>query len=217
VSSDLPWRLVTVDIDGTLTIGHGWRPIAEAFGGVPAFEESNRRFFAGDIGEDAHLTNLLRITTGRTVAEVETVLCATPKLVGIPEGIAGLHRRGVRVDLLTHNPDYVADWYRRSFGFDEFAAVSAQPVVDGRIGAPVGVRADKPGALRSLLAHERLPASSVVHVGDGRSDAALFSIVGAGIALNSPYADVRNAADLAVTTNDFRDVVKGILQLRPRR
>jgi len=216
VASDPPWRLVTVDIDGTLTVGHGWRPIAEAFGGLPAFEESNRRFFAGEIGEDAHLTNLLRITTGRTVAEVEAVLGATPKLDGIPQGIAALHQRGVRVDLLTHNPEYVADWYRRTFGFDESAAVSAQPVVDDRIGAPAGVRADKPGALRSLLAREHLPARSVVHVGDGRSDAALFPLVGAGVALNSPYADVRRAADLVVTTKDFRDVVEGIFRLRLR-
>ena len=216
MASGFPWRLVTVDIDGTLTVGHGWRPIAQAFGGQAAFEESNRRFFAGEIGEDAHLTNLLRITTGRTVAEVETILGATPKLDGISEGIAELHGRGARIDLLTHNPDYVADWYRRTFGFDGFAAVTAQPVIDGRIGLPIDVHADKPGALHSLLAREQVPARSVVHVGDGRSDAALFPLVGAGVALNSPYADVRLAADLALTTNDFREVVLGISRLRPR-
>ena len=216
MASGFPWRLVTVDIDGTLTVGHGWQPIAQAFGGLAAFEASNRRFFAGEIGEDAHLTNLLGIATGRTVVEVETVLGATPKLGGISKGIAGLHERGARVELLTHNPDYVADWYRRTFGFDGFAAVTAQPVVAGRIGPPVDVHADKPGALRTLLAREGVPAPSVVHVGDGRSDAALFPLVGAGVAVNSPYADVRRAADLALTTNDFEDVVEGVARLRPR-
>jgi phosphoserine phosphatase len=216
VVSDFPWRLVTVDIDGTLTVGHGWRPIAQAFGGLAVFEESNRRFFAQQIGEDAHLSNLLSIAVGRTVAEVESILGATPKLGGIREGIASLHERGARVQLLTHNPDYVADWYRRTFGFDGFSAVTAQPVVEGRIGPPAGVHADKPGALRELLARERVPARSAVHVGDGRSDAVLFALVGGGVALNSPYPDVRRAADLALTTSDFRDVVEGISRLRPR-
>ena len=214
---EFPWRLVTVDIDGTLTVGHGWRPIARAFGELPKFEDSNRRFFAHEIGEDAHLRNLLGIATGHTVAEVEAVLAATPKLAGIAEGIAALHEREARVALLTHNPDYVADWYRRTFGFDGFEAVTAQAVVAGRIGPPVEVHADKPQSLRSLIARDGVPADRVVHIGDGWSDAALFPLVGGGIALNSPYPEVRRRADLALSTTDFRDVVDGLSRLSPRR
>ena len=216
MEAGFPWRLVTVDIDGTLTVGHGWRPIARAFGALATFEDSNRRFFAHEIGEDAHLTNLLSIATGHTVTEVEAVLATTPKLANIAAGVAGLHELGARVMLLTHNPEYVADWYRRTFGFDGFEAVTAQRVVDGRIGAPVDVHADKPGALRALIAREKASASSVVHIGDGWSDAALFPLVGGGIALNSPYPEVRQRADLALTTRDFRDVVDGVSHLRPR-
>ena len=214
---EFPWRLVTVDIDGTLTVGHGWRPIARSFGRLSAFEETNRRFFAHEISEDAHLTNLLAIATGHTVAEVEAILASTPKLAGIAPGVARLHERGARVALLTHNPDYVAEWYRRTFGFDGFEAVSAQRVENGVIGPPVGVRADKPAGLRSLLSREKVPAHEVVHVGDGWSDAELFRLVGGGVALNSPYPEVARAADLALSTRDFRDVVEGISRLNPRR
>ena len=212
-----PWRLVTVDIDGTLTLGHGWKPIARSFGRLSAFEETNRRFFAREISEDAHLTNLLAITTGHTVAEVEAILAQTPKLAGISVGLADLHERGAHVVLLTHNPDYVADWYRRTFGFDGFEAVSAQRVQDGVIGPPLGVRADKPGGLRALLAREEVSAAAAVHVGDGWSDAELFRLVGGGVAVNTPYPEVARAADLALTTRDFREVATGISHLRPRR
>lgn len=212
-----PWRLVTVDIDGTLTRGHGWKEIARAFGRLPAFEETNRRFFAHQIDEDTHLTNLLRIATGHSVSEVEAVLARTPKLAGIPEGIARLHELGARVALLTHNPDYVADWYWRAFAFDDSEAVTAQAVDGGRIGPPVEVRADKPGELRALLARAGVPASTVVHVGDGWSDAEVFRLVGAGVALNTPYPEVARLADLALVTQDFRDVVAGISQLRLRK
>lgn len=213
---EFPWRLVTVDIDGTLTRGHGWKEVAREFGRLPAFEETNRLFFARRIDEDTHLANLLRIATGHTVAEVEAVLERTPKLAGISEGIAELHERNARAALLTHNPTYVSDWYRRTFGFDDAEAVVAQPVDGGRIGPPVGVRADKPGGLRALLARTGVPASAVVHVGDGWSDAEVFRLVGAGVALNSPYPEVARIADLALATEDFRDVVAGISRLAPR-
>ncbi len=212
----MPWRLVTVDIDGTLTLVHGWREIARAFGRLPAFEETNRGFFAHQIDEPTHLTNLLRIATGHTVPEVEAVLERTPRLAGIVEGIGQLHDRGARVALLTHNPTYVADWYRRTFGFDDSEAITAQSVHEGRIGPPVDVRADKPGGLRALLSRIGTPASSTVHVGDGWSDAEVFRLVGAGVALNTPYPEVARIADLALVTQDFRDVAAGIAQLRRR-
>lgn len=211
-----PWRLVTVDIDGTLTRGHGWSEVARAFDRLPAFEETNQRFFAHQIDEDTHLANLLRIASGHTVSEVEAVLERTPRLAGIAEGIARLHELGARAALLTHNPNYVADWYRRTFGFDDSESVTSQPVDGGRIGPPVNVRADKPGGLRALLARLRVPASAVVHVGDGWSDAEVFRLVGAGVALNTPYPEVARIADLALVTQDFRDVVAGIAGVHPR-
>ncbi|HEY1198688.1 MAG TPA: HAD family hydrolase [Thermoplasmata archaeon] len=212
-----PWRLVTIDIDGTLTRTHGWREIAVAFGQLGGFEETNRRFFAHQIGEDVHLADLLALATGHTVAEVETVLERTPKLAGIPEGVAQLRDRGARVALLTHNPTYVADWYRRTFGFDDAEGVAAQTVDGGRIGPPVGVRADKPGGLRALLSRHPVPPALVAHVGDGWSDAEVFRLVGGGVALNSRYPEVDRAADLVLVTQDFRDVVEGLSRLAPRR
>lgn len=212
-----PWRLVTVDIDGTLTLRHGWKEIAVAFGRLPEFERSQRRFFAREIGEDEHLANLLDLATGHTVAEVVAVVARTPKLRGIREGVSQLHDRGALAALLTHNPTYVADWYRRTFGFDDSEGVNAQSVERGRIGPPVGVRADKPGGLRALLSRLELPPDSVVHVGDGLSDAEIFEEVGGGVALNSPLAEVNRAADLALTTEDFRDVVSALAGLTPRR
>jgi len=211
-----PWRLVTVDIDGTLTRVHGWKEIARQFGRLPEFESTNRRFFAREIGEDAHLANLLDIATGHTVAEVEEVLSRTPLLVGISDGISTLRHDGAVVALLTHNPEYVARWYERKFGFDDEESVRSQPVEDGRIGPPVGVRADKPAGLRALLSRHPVPVATAVHIGDGWSDVEVFRRIGGGVALNTPYPEVARAADLAIRTDDFREVVKGLATLTPR-
>lgn len=210
------WRLVTVDIDGTLTRGHGWRPIAAAFGRTSEFEASNRQFYAHEIGEDQHLANILGIATGHTVAEVEAIVERTPKLDGIAEGVRVLHRHGARVALLSHNPSYVTSYYRRTFAFDDEEGVDAQAITDGRIGPPAGVHADKVQAVELLLVRAGAQRFETVHVGDGWSDARVFRTVGGGVALNSFLPEVRAAADLSLSTRDFRDVTAALGALSPR-
>jgi 3-deoxy-D-manno-octulosonate 8-phosphate phosphatase KdsC-like HAD superfamily phosphatase len=56
----------------------------------------------------------------------------------------------------------------------------------------------------------------VAHVGDGWSDAEVFRQVGGGVALNSPLVEVNRAADLALTTEEFPDVVAALARLAPR-
>lgn len=212
-----PWRLVTVDIDGTLTLIHGWRRIAERFGRESEYRSSNARFQRKEIGEDPHLTDLLGLAHGHTIAEVVSVLEATPRLEGIGEGIDELHRAGSRVALLTHNPPYVARWYAQKFGFDDLEGTPVpEPAPGGPIPLPGPVHADKKGGLERLIARFGVSPLETVHVGDGWSDAELFPLIGAGVAVNSSYPVVDAAADLVFHVRDFRPVAEGILGLGPR-
>jgi phosphoserine phosphatase len=213
---DGPWRLVTVDIDGTLTRVHGWAAIADAVGRTAEFDRSQRRFFAHRIGEDEHLRDLLGLVAGRPLSEVEAALESTPHLAGIAEGVDDLRGRGVRVALLSHNPAYVGEWYRRRFGFDDFEGTVGQEVRDGRVGPAGPVRADKVRGLLALTGRAGAPVRRVVHVGDGWADVRIFARVGRGVALNSAHPDVERAADLALRTDDFRDVARAIARLGPR-
>jgi len=210
------WPLVTVDIDGTLTTVHGWRQISDALGQSARFARTNRRFFAREIGEDEHLKDMLEIVDGVPLEKVEAILESTPRLRWIGEGVRDLHAHGTRVALLTHNPPYVCEWYCRKFEFDDFEGAAVQHVVDGIVQAPRDVRADKPSGLRALLLRSGTSAERVVHVGDGWADAVIFPLVGRGVALNAPRPEVRAAADLAIETDDFREVTAAIERLEPR-
>ena len=212
----VPWRLVTVDIDGTLTVGHGWEVIARALGRSSEYEATTAAFRRGELREDLHLANLLAIAEGRTVQEVLRAVKETPKLRGIEPGIRRLHERGCRVALLTHNPTYVTDWYRDAFGFDDAEGLRVLVGSDGRIAPAKDVSADKRRGLRRLVRRARASATRTVHVGDGASDAQLFPLVGSGIALNAAIPAVEAAADLALRTGSFEDVVSGLERLRPR-
>jgi phosphoserine phosphatase len=212
-----PWPLVTVDIDGTLTRGHGWAAIADRQGRRPEFDRTSARYRAGEIGEDEHLHNLLALAVGARWSDLEPTLAATPKIAGISDGIALLHRGGTRVALLSHNPAYICAWYRRTFGFDDYEGTTGQEVVDGIVGPPSRIRAAKREGLRALAERAHTGTSGVVHVGDGAADAAIFPLVGRGVALNPSRPDVAAAADLVLRTDDFREVAAAIERLTPRR
>jgi phosphoserine phosphatase len=211
-----PWRLITFDLDGTLTRVHGWRMIAERADRVAEYEQSNRRFFAGEIGEDEHFQDLLALATGLTVPQVETVLARTPLVGGIAEAIATWRDRGVRVALLTHNPGYVCEWYQRRFGFDAFSGTEVPVPSTGPILAPPLPHVDKLAGLGALCRTFDVEPRQVVHVGDGWADAAVFPHVGGGVALNSALAAVQEAADLCVVTDDIRGLPEEIDRLHPR-
>ncbi len=216
--SGSPWRLVTVDIDGTLTLVHGWERIARQFGREADYLGTTGRFRRQEVGEDSHLAALLALAQGHTIGEVESVLAETPHLDGIREGIAALHQEGAKVALLTHNPPYVARWYAREFGFDDLEGTAViEPAAGGPIPPSGLVHADKPGSLQRLTERLHVSPRDTVHVGDGWSDAELFPLIGGGVALNSPFPDVDRAADLALHVRDFRVVARAILGLPRRR
>src|SRR5690349_19578340 len=108
-----PWRLVTFDIDGTLTTVHGWRFLADRRGRTDVWRSSTARYLRKEATEDEHLRDLLALAVGLDRKELESILSRIPKLRGIRPAVAALHRRGVVAALLTHNPPFVTDWWRK--------------------------------------------------------------------------------------------------------
>ncbi|MHB1435814.1 MAG: HAD family hydrolase [Thermoplasmata archaeon] len=210
------WKLLTVDIDGTLTRGHGWQFIADGFGRRNEYEAAMEEFRRGAVSEDRHLERLLTLASGHTVEEVHALVASTPRIHGIRETNDRLHAQGIRVAILSHNPPYIGRWYADRFGFDAFAVMPGTYGEAGLLPEPVGIRADKPGALRRLLEQFRIPADRVLHVGDGTADAALFPLVGGGVAFNSERVDVRAAADAVVEADDWAAILPIVRELRPR-
>ena len=214
--SNFPWQLVTFDIDGTLTRGHGWRFLAERTGQLAAYQRSNERFFRHEAGEDEHLRDLMQLAAGHTLREIESILEETPKIPGIADAVRALRACGAHVALLTHNPSYVCAWYQRRFGFEESAGTEGEFPTGDPIVAPASVRATKLDGLNLLLRRMNATAARAAHVGDGWADVPVFRAVGGGVALNSRLPEVRAAADVAVDLDDLLGIVDVLERLRPR-
>lgn len=216
----LRFRLVSFDIDGTLTLGHGWRFIAERLGKSAEYEAADEEFHHHTVSEDRHLRSLLGIAQGVPLATLERLLDETPKLSGIGETVGDLRSMGSLPILLSHNPIYVCRWYARRFGFLEWAGVDdggAPEVVRGIIQPPPPLRTGKLSGLARLLARHRILPSDAVHVGDGWADAELFPKVGLGVALNSELPEVDRAADVVLKTRDLRDLLPILRTRTPKR
>jgi phosphoserine phosphatase len=207
-----PYRLVTVDIDGTLTAGHGWRYLAERRGRLADYHQTQSDFSAGRSDEDVHLRHLLDLATGVSRRELDDIERHTPRVPGIRSGVDRLHSEGCRVALLTHNPTYLCDWYREEFGFDASDGILHSPKFHaGQAQAPDDrVRVDKPGGARRLAQRFGVPLGATAHVGDGVADAEAFPVVGLGVAFGATDPAVKAAADLIVESRDFRSVVAAL-------
>jgi phosphoserine phosphatase len=212
-----PWKLVTTDIDGTLTVVHGWGVIAAAVGRSKDYEEVNRRFRGGGVSEEDHLRDLLELAVGAPWSTVRGALEATPRVHRIREAVGELQRLGARVALLTHNPGYVCQWYQEAFGFDAYDGTPGAPVLDGHIGPLGEIRADKRVGMQNLLRRFSVDPMEAVHVGDALPDALVFPHVGGGVALNSRSVVVEGAADLSLRTDDLTVLVRRLQTLVPRR
>ena len=211
-----PFRLVSFDLDGTLTTEHGWLAVARATHRLPEYERSQAAFFGRSIGEDAHLDDLLALAVGMRVVDLEAILATTPKIAGISATLGALRRAGVRVALLTHNPEYVCAWYARTFGFDDFEGVDGHRVEDGRIVGNGPAHADKLTGLARLLRRTGARATEAAHVGDGWADAAIFPHVGFGVAFHTALPEVRRAADATVDGSDLGAILPALASARPR-
>lgn len=213
-----PYRLVTVDIDGTLTLAHGWALLARRLGRTAEYDQTQKRFQSGAIGEDEHLRNLIAISEGVSEAQLATLLEETPRVAGIAPGVERLHELGAKVALLTHNPGFVTDWYVQEFRMDGADGLSGGPMVSaGVVGKAGRVRSDKLGGLDRLCARFGVGRREVAHVGDGRADALVFPLVALGVAFGSLLPDVRAAADVVVGVPEFREVVRVLERTPPAR
>ena len=90
-------------------------------------------------------------------------------------------------------------------------------VVDGIIGAPGSISTDKPGGIARLIRRHPAPRSRVVHIGDSTPDAAVFPLIGFGIAMNSPLPEVDRVADAALHVTDLRAVIPILESAHPRK
>jgi phosphoserine phosphatase len=148
---------------------------------------------------------------GRSLVDGAKALDDLPLMPGIERTTAALKARGVHILLTTLAPRWAAGVIARRFGFDGWTGCAMTEdcgVLTGAIDEHI-TPDDKRTFVENYCAQHGFAMTSVLAVGDSRSDVPLFRAVGYSVAINAT-AEARLAATCAIDTGDFSDILGAI-------
>ena len=202
--------LVTYDLDGTLIDGTAFLLVARAFDNEREVLFHDARFRAGEITLEECYRIEFALLAGRTVEEVHGALSRGTWFPGIADSVRALKTAGLRVAVLTDNPDFVTQYLSR-FGIDDQVA-SRGEVNAGVVTGKVHASFDKWGNLRRFLERHRIDPRRVAHIGNDVNDVRVWEHVGLGVCVAPTGPAVAAGADLVFPhIDDHRPIADAVL------
>lgn len=205
----MTWRLVTLDLDGTLLPDDTvFAVVLRGNGHADEVAASDARYFAGEQDLEATFWEQWDLVKRLRLADCHRALRRADWLPGIAEGVRRLKDAGCRVCLLTDQPSTLTDFLGR-WGLTD-AICSPVEVEDGRQVA-IDARFDKLANLQARCDRWDIALEDVCHVGNGENDVPIWKAVGGSVAV---FADdgVRGHADQDLgRISDFGRVVDALL------
>jgi len=207
--------LVVVDADSTLLQDEVIELLAEHAGSAARVAEVTERAMRGEIDFGESLRERVATLAGvdeAVCAGVSSTVRVTP---GVEELVAGVHRHGGRIGVVSGGFHEVLDPVARSLGLD-FVRANRLATSGGRLtGAVEGAVIDasaKAQALREWAAESGVPLSRATAVGDGANDLEMMAAAALSVAFNAKPV-VRERADLVVDGIDLSQLLP-VLGLR---
>ena len=178
------WRLVTLDLDGTLLPGDTvFAAVLRANGHTDDVAASDARYFAGEASLEDVFWEQWEWVRRLSLADCHRALRKAAWLPGIAEGVRQIQATGAKVCLLTDQPSTLTDFLGR-WGLTD-AICSPVEVKEGR---PVSIdaRFDKLANLRERLEMWGIGIEEVCHVGNGANDVPVWKASRSGVAAFAP-------------------------------
>lgn len=211
-------RLAIFDLDGTLKRARD--PYVYLHKRLGTWEASQAFFQQGLSGALAY-EDWLRLDAelwkGVSRSTLEEMFRENPYLPGARETVVELKRRGVRVALVSTGLLLHAQQVGAELGVDRIVANEIF-FEDGRVSGKVQVHVPEGGKaqiLRRLQAEFGVHAGECLAAGDGTSDAAMFSLVRLGIAVDPATDLVRQAASLVLEEPDLQPLITLVQEAFP--
>ncbi len=220
----MKYGLVCFDVDGTLieNVKFSWQLFHDHFGIDKGRRDAARKaFMKGDLTykqwaeHDVELWKERRVTRQDFFDAIDSHNIKL--LQGSREALGELKSHGMKLAVISGSlnvmlerflPDcdrLFDDIYLSRLLFDE------RGVICGVDATPYDIE-HKASALRMIAKKENIPLEKTVFIGDYLNDLHVLQLAGLGIALNSGYQEVKDAADISIDTKDMRDILPHILK-----
>jgi len=206
-------KLASFDLDGTLTpvdtLGFVIKKLRPTF--FDKYQMLEDAIHSDTIQYDKGLREQLQLISGLSVSEIESVIKDLPLLRNSREALMLLKEKGIKILLLTDNPDVFCLPLLKHLPIDHI--LSSKTIIEGDIVKGISFAlSDKAKALTNFIGNLDIPLDSIVHIGDWKNDIPVFKIVGFSIALNPREKIVSENAKATIRTNDMMIVARKIIE-----
>ena len=206
-----PFRLVTLDLDGTLTQEPSiWEYIHKRLGKWYGFaEDYQNQFLAGKISYEEFCECDARVWKGMKVEALLEIVKTVPFHPGMDELIHYLKRKGLKLSLVSSGLSLLSGWVHQKYGFDYSVSndlLHENGILTGRV--KIQVRYDKKAEwVRKILKKFGVKPEEVIAIGDSKGDMDMFQMVGFSIAFNSSCLDLEKIANICIPSRDLADII----------
>jgi phosphoserine phosphatase len=205
------FRLVTLDLDGTLTRERSvWEYIHKRLGKWYGFaEDYQNQFLAGKISYEEFCERDAQVWKGMKVEELLEIVKTVPFHPGANELIHYLKQKGLKLSLVSSGLSLLSDWVHQEYGFDY--SVSNDLLHENGLltgGVKIQVYYDKKAKwVRKILKEFGAKPEEVIAIGDSKGDIDMFQMVGFSVAFNSSCYDLDQIATICVPSRNLADII----------
>lgn len=213
-SSGSRWRLVVVDMDGTLVPGtSALAHLSSRLGHEPLIDGLEHQLAQGLVTDRDVAETYARSYRGVALADAAQQMSRIPLLDDISTGVELLRGRSVDAVIVTVSWSFAAQALADLWGFTH--AYGADLELDSTTGHFTGTVArhfrpqDKALVVEQHCQRAGISMEQVVAIGDSRSDLPLFQAVGFSVALNATD-DARAAATISVDSLSLLTALRAV-------
>jgi phosphoserine phosphatase len=205
------YRLVTLDLDGTLTQERSiWEYIHKRLGKWFGFaEDYQNQFLAGKISYEEFCERDAQVWKGMKVEELLEIVKTVPFHPGANELIHHLKQKGLKLSLVSSGLSLLSDWVHQKYGFDY--SVSNDLLHENGLligGVKIRVYYDKKAEwVKRILKQFRVKPEEAIAIGDSKGDIDMFQMVGFSVAFNSSCFDLEKIANVCVPSQNLADII----------
>jgi len=206
-----PFRLVTLDLDGTLTREPSiWEYIHKRLGKWYGFaEDYQNQFLAGKISYEEFCERDAQVWKGMKMEALLEIVKTVPFHRGVDELIQYLKQKGLKLSLVSSGLSLLSDWVHQKYGFDYSVSndlLHENGILTGRV--KIQVYFDKKAEwVEKILRKFGVKPEETIAIGDSKGDIDMFQMVGFSIAFNSSCLALEEIANVCVSSRNLADII----------
>lgn len=198
------FKIITLDLDGTLTphITERYLLSKIAPDKLDEYERLEKEFEKDIKNKEEYIKKQFELLIGFDVGMIKSIIGEMPLTKNVKKAIEEMKNEGLRVYILTDNPDVFCEALAEKLPIDGYICTETIKK-DNKIVGIGKLNLEKLDGLKEFLKNIGVTLDQCIHVGDWLNDIPVFEKVGLGIAFRPKNHDVIKHVKITLNFEDF--------------